>query len=130
MIPVEHYLAFGLALFLIGAAGALLRRNPIMILMSIELMLTAVNVNLIAFSRMWDAVHGQLFAIFIMADAAAQAALALGIVVACNARPRSRGTTDTKDGAMEPAESSTAAVEAVASDAEEEADTYAERLRP
>lgn len=129
MIPVEHYLAFGLALFLIGAAGALLRRNPIMILMSIELMLTAVNVNLIAFSRMWG-VHGQLFAIFIMADAAAQAALALGIVVACNARPRSRSATDTKDGAMEPAESSTATVEAVASDAEEEADTYAERLRP
>lgn len=88
MIPVEHYLAFGLVLFVIGAGGALLRRNPIMILMSIELMLTAVNVNLIAFSRLWGIVHGQLFAIFIIADAAAQTALALAIVVAYSSRTR------------------------------------------
>jgi NADH-quinone oxidoreductase subunit K len=81
--PVEYYLAFGLALFTIGAAGALLRRNPIMILMSIELMLTAVNVNLVAFSRLWGAVHGQLFSLFVMADAAAETALGLGIFVAC-----------------------------------------------
>lgn len=87
MIPVEHYLAFGLVLFAIGAGGALLRRNPIMILMSIEVLLTAVNVNLIAFSRMWGAVHGELFSIFIMGDAAVETALALGIVVACTARP-------------------------------------------
>ncbi|MGH9687913.1 MAG: NADH-quinone oxidoreductase subunit NuoK [Candidatus Acidiferrales bacterium] len=88
MIPVEHYLAFGFVLFAIGAGGALMRRNPIMILMSIELMLTAVNVNLIAFSRMWGAVHGQLFSLFIMTDAAAETALALAILVACNSRPR------------------------------------------
>ena len=130
MIPVEHYLAFGLALFVIGAAGALLRRNPVVILMSIELMLTAVNVNLIAFSRMWGAVHGQLFSIFIMADAAAQTALALGIIVACNARPRTVNTMDAEPGALDGAASNTAAVETVASNAEEEADTYAERLRP
>lgn len=88
MIPVEHYLAFGFVLFAIGAGGALMRRNPIMILMSIELMLTAVNVNLIAFSRVWGAVHGQLFSLFIMADAAAETALALAILVACSSRPR------------------------------------------
>lgn len=91
MIPVEHYLALGFVLFAIGAGGALLRRNPIMILMSIELMLTAVNVNLIAFSRMLGAAHGQLFSLFIMADAAAETALALGILVACAARPRNAG---------------------------------------
>lgn len=84
MIPVEHYLALSLALFAIGGAGALMRRNPIMILMSLELMLAAVNVNLVAFSRLWGTVHGQLFSLFIMADAAAEAALGLGIVVACS----------------------------------------------
>jgi NADH-quinone oxidoreductase subunit K len=129
MIPVEHYLALGFVLFVIGAGGALVRRNPIMILMSIELMLTAVNVNLVAFSREWSAVHGQLFAIFIMADAAAQTALALGVVVACNARPRladagkdGRAETDRTAGEPGPAEP-------VVSDPEE-ADTVAERLRP
>ncbi|MGA9883206.1 MAG: NADH-quinone oxidoreductase subunit NuoK [Candidatus Acidiferrales bacterium] len=93
MIPVEHYLAFGFVLFAIGAGGALVRRNPIMILMSIELMLTAVNVNLIAFSRGWGTVHGQLFSLFIMADAAAETALGLGILVACSARPRVKDST-------------------------------------
>ncbi len=88
MIPVEHYLAFGFVIFAIGAGGALMRRNPIIILMSIELMLTAVNVNLIAFSRVWGAVHGQLFSLFIMTDAAAETALALAILVACSSRPR------------------------------------------
>lgn len=98
MIPVENYLALGLILFLIGAGGALLRRNPLMILMSIGLMLTAVNINLIAFSRVWGAVHGQLFAIFIMSDAAAQTALALGIVVSCASR---RQTADARTGESE-----------------------------
>lgn len=126
MIPVENYLAFGLVLFVIGAGGALLRRNPIVILMSIELMLTAVNVNLIAFSRLWSAVHGQLFSIFIMADAAAQTALALGIIVACNARPRiatvARDESDQTASELSP-------VQPVASEAEE-VDSYAERLQP
>jgi NADH-quinone oxidoreductase subunit K len=90
MIPVEHYLALGAILFLIGAGGALLRRNSLIIFMSIELMLTAVNINLIAFSRVWGAVHGQLFSLFIMADATAQTALALGIVVSCASLPRAK----------------------------------------
>jgi len=93
MIPVEHYLAFSLVLFAIGAVGALMRRNPIMILMSIAVMLTAVNVNLIAFSRLWGTVNGQLFSLFIMADAAAETALGLGILVVCVRR------RDARDGA-------------------------------
>jgi len=127
MIPVEHYLAFGLVLFIIGAGGALLRRNPIVILMSIELMLMAVNVNLTAFARLWGAVHGQVFSIFIMADAAAQAALALGIVVACSSRPRPSATkeqhAETDQSAVD-----LPVVQPVASDAEE-ADSYVERLQ-
>lgn len=129
MIPIEHYLAFSLVLFIIGAGGALLRRNPIVILMSIELMLTAVNVNLIAFSRMWGAVHGQLFSIFIMADAAAQTALALGIVAACNARPRIANVRSDERAETARAAGDLSPAQPVASDSEE-ADSYAERLRP
>jgi NADH-quinone oxidoreductase subunit K len=128
MIPVEYYLAFGLVLFVIGAGGALMRRNPIVILMSIELMLTAVNVNLIAFSRLWSAVHGQLFAIFIMADAAAQTALALGIVVACSSRPRVATVTGDERAETDQTASEVRPVQPVASDVEE-ADSYAERLQ-
>jgi NADH-quinone oxidoreductase subunit K len=129
MISIEHYLAFGFMLFVIGAAGALVRRNPIVILMSIELMLIAVTVNLIAFSRLWAAVHGQLFAIFIMADAAAQTALALGIVVAYNSRPRlaSAGKDDHAE-TGQPA-SDVRPLQPVVSESEE-VDSYAERLQP
>jgi NADH-quinone oxidoreductase subunit K len=83
MIPVENYLALSLVLLVIGAAGVLMRRNPIIILMSVQLMLTAVSINLAAFSRLWGSVHGQLFSLLVMADAAAVTALGLGILVAC-----------------------------------------------
>jgi NADH-quinone oxidoreductase subunit K len=129
MIPVEHYLAFGLVLFVIGAGGALLRRNPLMILMSIEVMLTAVNVNLIAFSRMWGAIHGQLFSLFIMADAAAETALALGIVVACNARPRLASANKEERSEIDQTATDLRPLQPVVSDSEE-ADNYAERLQP
>jgi len=82
MIPVDHYLFLSLALFIIGVVGVLTRRNVIVILMSIELILNAVNINLIAFSRMWGSVSGQVFAIFIITDAAAEAAVGLGIILA------------------------------------------------
>lgn len=82
MIPVDHYLFLSLALFIIGVVGVLTRRNVIVILMSIELILNAVNINLIAFSRMWSSVDGQVFAIFIITDAAAEAVVGLGIILA------------------------------------------------
>ena len=82
MIPAGHYLLLSLALFAIGVVGVLARRNAIVILMSIELILNAVNINLVAFSRMYGSVDGQLFAIFIMAVAAAEAAVGLGILLA------------------------------------------------
>ena len=82
MIPTEHYLVLSFALFLIGVIGVLSRRNVIVILMSIELILNAVNINLVAFSRHLGAVDGQVFAIFIITDAAAEAAVGLGIIIA------------------------------------------------
>ncbi len=82
MIPTSHYLFLSLALFTIGVIGVLTRRNVIIILMSIELILNAVNINLIAFSRVLGSVDGQVFAIFIITDAAAEAAVGLGIIIA------------------------------------------------
>jgi len=81
-VSTEHYLALSLALFTIGVIGVLTRRNVIVILMSIELILNAVNINLVAFSHHYGAVHGQVFAIFIITDAAAEAAVGLGIIIA------------------------------------------------
>ncbi len=81
-VPIENYLALSLALFTIGVIGVLTRRNVIIILMSIELILNAVNINLVAFSQHFANVNGQVFAIFIITDAAAEAAVGLGIIIA------------------------------------------------
>ncbi len=84
MVPIStlHYLIVAAALFVLGVVGVLTRRNLVVILMSIELILNAVNLNLVAFSRMWGNLHGQVFSIFITADAAAEAAAGLGILIA------------------------------------------------
>ena len=81
-ISTIHYVAVAAALFLIGTAGVLTRRNIVIILMSIELILNAVNINLIAFSKHFGHVHGQIFAIFVIAIAVAEAAVGLGILIA------------------------------------------------
>ena len=81
-VPTEQYLALSLVLFTIGVIGVLTRRNVIVILMSIELILNSINVNLVAFSHHWGNVNGQVFAIFIIAVAAAEAAVGLGIIIA------------------------------------------------
>jgi NADH-quinone oxidoreductase subunit K len=80
-ISTLHYLVVAAALFIIGTIGVLTRRNVVIVLMSIELILNAVNLNLVAFSRMYN-LDGQVFAIFIIADAAAEAAVGLGILIA------------------------------------------------
>ena len=80
-ITTVHYLALSAALLLIGTVGVLTRRNIVIILMSIELILNAVNLNLVAFSRLYG-LHGQVFAIFVITDAAAEAAVGLGIIIA------------------------------------------------
>src|SRR6266852_4315698 len=81
MLPIGHYLFLSLALFIIGVIGVVTRRNVIVILMSIELILNAVNINLVAFSRLVGSVEGHAFAIFIITDAAAEAAVGLGIII-------------------------------------------------
>jgi NADH-quinone oxidoreductase subunit K len=81
-IGTIHYLVVAAALFAIGTIGVLTRRNVVIILMSIELILNAVNLNLVAFSRMHGQLSGQIFSIFIITDAAAEAAVGLGILIA------------------------------------------------
>jgi len=84
MTPITpyHYLVLSAALFAIGLVGVMVRRNIIIVLMSIELMLNAVNINLTAFSYQLHNAAGQVFAIFIVAVAAAEAAVGLGIILA------------------------------------------------
>lgn len=81
-ISTGHYLVISTALLLIGALGVLTRRNIVIILMSIELILNAVNINLVTFSRHYGNVNGQIFAIFIITVAVAEAAVGLGILIA------------------------------------------------
>jgi len=82
MVPIHHYLLLSVALFTIGIVGVLTRRNVLIVLMSIELMMNAVNINLIAFSSQFQHVTGQVFAVFVIVVAAAEAAVGLGIVIA------------------------------------------------
>lgn len=83
MIPVHQYLALAAVLFTLGGVGFLVRRNVLVALMSIELMLNAVNLTIIAFNRANpEAYTGQMFAFFVIAVAAAEAAVGLAIVLA------------------------------------------------
>ncbi len=90
-MPIEHYIFLSIALFCIGVAGVLIRRNAIIVFMCIELMLNAVNLLLVAFSKMYHlkngaadpsaGIDGQLFVFFIMVVAAAEVAVGLAIIV-------------------------------------------------
>ena len=81
-IPSEHLLILSLILVIIGIAGVLIRRNVIIILMSIELILNAANINFVAFSRQWGNLTGQIFGVFNITIAAAEVAVGLAIVIA------------------------------------------------
>src|SRR5260221_6687941 len=82
MITPSHYMLLSAALFMIGVVGVMIRRNIIIIFMSIELILNAVNINLVAFSAQLQNAIGQVFAIFVIAVAAAEAAVWLRIILA------------------------------------------------
>ncbi|MBE0427510.1 MAG: NADH-quinone oxidoreductase subunit NuoK [Nitrospirae bacterium] len=82
MVPLSWYMLLSLAVFTIGVFGFLTRRNIILMFMSIELMLNAVNINLIAISHYMQDLRGQILALFIIAVAAAEAAIGLAIVIA------------------------------------------------
>jgi NADH-quinone oxidoreductase subunit K len=81
VIPLHHVIALSAALFGIGTVGALTRRNLIVILMSIELMLNAVNLAFVGFSRAWGDATGQVFVLMVIAVAASEVAVGLGIVI-------------------------------------------------
>jgi len=85
----NHALIVGFLLFTLGVAGVLLRRNAIVVFMSIELMLNAVNLVLVTFSRLRGDLDGQVLCFFIMAVAAAEAAIGLGIIIALFRRSES-----------------------------------------
>ena len=83
MIPVEHYIALSAVLFTIGGIGFLVRRNMILLLVSIEVMLNAVNLALVAFNRARPETHmGQMLSFFLIAAEAAELAIGLAIVLA------------------------------------------------
>ena len=79
---IGWYLAVSAVIFTIGAAGVMTRRNPLVVLLCLELMLNAANLALIAFSRMWGNGDGQIFAIVVMVVAACEVCIGLGVVVA------------------------------------------------
>lgn len=81
MVPVEYYLLLSALIFSIGVFGLLTRRNALMFLVSVELMLNAGNINLVAFSAYYGNLTGQTFALFTMALAAAEVAVGLGIIL-------------------------------------------------
>ena len=81
MIPLSHYLVVSLLLFAIGTAGVFMRRNLITILLSIEIMLNAVNLSFVAYGRALGSVDGQIITFFVMTVAAAEAAVGLAIVI-------------------------------------------------
>ena len=82
MIPLSHYLVVSALLFAIGSAGVFLRKNLITILLSVEIMLNAVNLSFVAFGRFNGTVDGQIITFFVMTVAAAEAAVGLALVIA------------------------------------------------
>jgi NADH-quinone oxidoreductase subunit K len=94
MIPTHFYLALSAILFSIGALGVLVRRNALVVFMSIELMLNAANLTMVAFARQYGLQSGQIFVFFVMAVAAAEVAVGLALIVTIY---RSRQTIDIDD---------------------------------
>jgi len=91
MVPVSWYIGLGAILFMIGVSGVVLRKNIIIMLMGIELMLNSVNINLVAFSYYLNDIRGQIFAVFTITIAAAEVAVVLGILISL---VRNRGVFD------------------------------------
>ncbi len=94
IVPVSYYLILAAILFSIGVTGVLVRRNAIIVFMSIELMLNAVNLSFVAMSRALDSLDGQVFVFFVMTVAAAEVAVGLALIVAIF---RSLGSADVDD---------------------------------
>jgi NADH-quinone oxidoreductase subunit K len=82
MLPVQYYIGLSVILFTLGVMGVLVRRNAIIVFMSVELMLNAANLAFVAFARMHRSLNGQIFVFFVMAVAAAEVAVGLALIVA------------------------------------------------
>jgi NADH-quinone oxidoreductase subunit K len=82
VVPTNYFLILSAAIFIIGVIGVLSRRNALIIVMSVEMMLNSVNLTLIALSRQWNNLNGQVFVFMIMAVAAAEVAVGLAILIA------------------------------------------------
>jgi len=82
MVPVSYYFALSAILFALGALGVLVRRNAIIVFMSIELMLNAANLLFVAFARSYESLNGQIYVFFVIAVAAAEVAVGLALIVA------------------------------------------------
>lgn len=82
MVGTEAYVILSMVLFILGTMGVLLRRNAILVFMSVELMLNAANLALVAFARQWGASDGHLFVFFVITVAAAEVAVGLALIVA------------------------------------------------
>ena len=80
-VPVGFYLGVSGALFLLGLLGVMTRRNPLMLLLAVELMLNGTNVAFVGFSRYWNDTSGQIFALVVMVVAAAEVVIGLGLAV-------------------------------------------------
>jgi NADH-quinone oxidoreductase subunit K len=94
VVPVSYYVILSATVFSIGLVGVLIRRNIVMILLSIELMFNAANINFVAFSHYYEMVVGQVFVFFVMTVAAAEVTVGLAIVIALY---RSRATINVEE---------------------------------
>lgn len=81
MLPVIYYIGLSAVLFTLGALGVLIRRNAIVIFMSVELMLNAANLAFVAYARSFNAMNGQIYVFFVIAVAAAEVAVGLALIV-------------------------------------------------
>lgn len=97
MVPVSYYVALAAILFTMGALGVLIRRNAIVIFMSIELMLNAANLAFVAFAQGYDAINGQIFVFFVITVAAAEVAVGLALIVAIFRTRRSINVDDIRE---------------------------------
>jgi NADH-quinone oxidoreductase subunit K len=93
-VPAPYYLALSAALFVLGMAGVLVRRSALIVFMSIELMLNAVNLTFVTFARVYGSIDGQLLVFFVLAVAATEVVIGLAIIVDIF---RSRATVDIDD---------------------------------
>ena len=94
MVPLSYYVVLSIIVFVIGMTGVLIRRNIIIILLSIELMLNAANINFVAFSHYRGTITGQVFVFFVLTVAAAEVAIGLAIIIALY---RAKATINVED---------------------------------